>query len=1260
VFLNKCRLLSLKGGRGVNEDCHPRTIEMQPVSTHFPTWLSGAFQAGTAQGLLVVYPNEGARSQALNMLSGQGLAVDTTHHLTLGRLVDLLHLDLKRPRKLEDGPALFAVIHEFTLQAAERGDLPLLFAPTNESRTWLPFNTERLLSLHQGLMDLDNPWRWDEDPGAREFHAILQHVGVSLDGTHPSLVLRNLTETLVTSPTPFTLNDVAGVLILDAAPDYTESEISFLRALAKHRPIHHLCNPGSFRLGHHGSYIDDVPYVVQETLPSWLPSHEVFVPNSDEEEKALESQEIRRILLHQRAHATDAALDLVRSYCASESGTVLIVDGNADANGNTWRSRLSEIGLHMARPPEPLDTVPGINHLLRLARLPIGNNAWSMPQLRSLTSHQSLPILNGGVQTEPHPSQEDWEPRPHSDVLEGMARSFHVRGGPGALGRWLRTMANAKPQLGRDSERARQALEETQWWLACVARVWAPFIEGEERQALSERVLGCISGVSLPMPPVVQSGTDWLNHVMSCIDWGALIVRMGAYDRTIGALQLLSHSYGGVNQLLEKAGVEPPKTGQGFIDHLDRIVSGIKLPSERASNVDVRVLSPEEAHGVSADLVLLVGLDVDSWSMKLPKVPWLDAPTKLKLGMLHTDLAVRKGRHHLRHLLKAGRFVIVFDSTLEEGGGPAAPLAEWLADAQRTGAYAGYQGRPSFLPETEIIGENPSRCWQYDPTSPNQRWLSPRPFTMESSNGTMSGYRSGHRHRDVRQRTGLALREGRTEPGRINTRHGMAMAHEAPVLNDRLQRQPSFKDLEKLAYMPWSARNQFASTDELLLAPTRAQSKVGSMSQPEWPHLGMKKNGNSRGISIDPRPLPPPSFDGTVLSETFGNRSIGVHRDVWSASRLQPWLSCPRQAWMSGHLGAENEEDELEDIDHRTRGQIIHDAEAALLAAHGIPTGGEVSASLGPLNAGSCPTPEQGWDAVLAYLEENVPWLSRNDAIATHRCRDLIGVTPHEWQAHVDGEQTINPGGRLSRLIEEDYLLEHAAPIACEWSLADSTQHSVEVDASNDDEVPAPFRIRGHIDRVDEVHLSAAQRADAVKAGVLAEANHKQPLDLRDPKKGLPARRWVIIRDLKTVNGPKKGEHGHRHLKAIFDEIQLAMYARAWEVAHPGDRVVGVGVMEVGESSTHYVELDPEILPYLEGLSLGERTDVTHNQFRFVDDESYTSNGFRAWIHQRLQTARRAVDTAASGLVHPVPSSGCSFCNVRSVCPSSIHGGDVR
>ena len=63
-----------------------------------------------------------------------------------------------------------------------------------------------------------------------------------------------------------------------------------------------------------------------------------------------------------------------------------------------------------------------------------------------------------------------------------------------------------------------------------------------------------------------------------------------------------------------------------------------------------------------------------------------------------------------------------------------------------------------------------------------------------------------------------------------------------------------------------------------------------------------------------------------------------------------------------------------------------------------------------------------------------------------------------------------------------------------------------------------------------------------------------------------------IIRDIKTVNGPKPGDEGDRHRRAIYDELQLALYAKAWESAYPKDVVVGVGISEVGATTKHYVK----------------------------------------------------------------------------------------
>ena len=66
----------------MDEDHSSCTIEPHPAEEHFPAWLETSFIDGDANQLLVLYPNEASRKQALNVLSSHGLSVDTTHHLT--------------------------------------------------------------------------------------------------------------------------------------------------------------------------------------------------------------------------------------------------------------------------------------------------------------------------------------------------------------------------------------------------------------------------------------------------------------------------------------------------------------------------------------------------------------------------------------------------------------------------------------------------------------------------------------------------------------------------------------------------------------------------------------------------------------------------------------------------------------------------------------------------------------------------------------------------------------------------------------------------------------------------------------------------------------------------------------------------------------------------------------------------------------------------------------------------------------------------
>mgnify|MGYP003309221302 CR=1 FL=1 len=171
------------------------TLEAIASGDNLPTWLLEALCEGECENHLFLYPNEGSRNQILHRLAQSNIPVDTTHHLTLQRLIPLMILDLSLPPLLTNSAGLFLSIHARTKKAAESGSLPLMFAPQPQ-RQWSSYQTERLLSLHRSLSELNNPWVWDEDPGAKQFDSLLKKVGEQLGGTHPHHALPRLIQRL--------------------------------------------------------------------------------------------------------------------------------------------------------------------------------------------------------------------------------------------------------------------------------------------------------------------------------------------------------------------------------------------------------------------------------------------------------------------------------------------------------------------------------------------------------------------------------------------------------------------------------------------------------------------------------------------------------------------------------------------------------------------------------------------------------------------------------------------------------------------------------------------------------------------------------------------------------------------------------------------------------------------------------------------------------------------------------------------------------
>jgi hypothetical protein len=298
---------------------------------------------------------------------------------------------------------------------------------------------------------------------------------------------------------------------------------------------------------------------------------------------------------------------------------------------------------------------------------------------------------------------------------------------------------------------------------------------------------------------------------------------------------------------------------------------------------------------------------------------------------------------------------------------------------------------------------------------------------------------------------------------------------------------------------------------------------------------------------------------------------------------------------------------------------------------------------------------------ILEMVDEKAPWLRHSDAIATVRRLDLVGLNLEPYKAALDEGGDATTSGRFGRLLESELAANASALLAIEWPLTSGDKKGgimLELPESGE-AVPSGIRLRGTIDRVEIIPFPELGGGFVNESGEDSEC----PLDL-NLDESWNAQRLVVIRDLKSLEGPGKGKSGDRHLRELLEGVQLALYARAWEVTHPGDRVIGVGISEVGEESGLYIEADPEFQTHLSSLGIGNVECSTQTLYRRPNEisEPPTSNPFRAWMRHRLTAALRIGEMSENGRVIPTPSGlTCTYCSVKEACGlAPTVGGDRK
>ena len=1211
------------------------SMEAVPSGLAMPNWLTTSLLSGSR--LMVIHPSEQSRKQTIELLheKGGGKSIDTSHHLTINRLIGILHVDLRLPVLLEDDGILFEKTHRALSREASNHGFPLLLS--NPKHKWSRSRSRRLLSLYKELTKLRRPWDWEGDPGAKSCDKVLKFLESELQATHPLRLNRTVWNALRESEKPpFTISDVDGIIVLDHPSGISEIELAILKEISRLKPMHQLVNPGSHRLGFHGEYIEDIaPIRKSENLPEWLPKHEVWAPTSPVGWSSSAGEEKGRKVNHIMCESNEHTHLALANILAQIDGEIVVVSGDAESLKQRLRPFLESMGYRVREPTRKVIETSGVARILSMAKISRGEEAWSLNRLTQLWNQIELPMVWDILDLQ-HPIYQDWKPRLHPETLAELARGFHLLGGRGALRRWKYTLANASPRAGVEPKEMERKLEECQWWLSCITNWMYPILSSSDKEEVSSEVIGCSSGAELPIPDQPKDVTGWINSCLSEIDWMTLASRDEMFANSLPGLQQFAASLNRLSE--EKIELIP----DDFCEILEVISSHDEVSSNASHDSGIKILSPSQAYGLQSDYLILCGIDAETWSMKTPQIPWLDEGSRMKIGLHRPDEPLRIARHQLRHFLNSSQNVLIIDHSIEEGIELTGPLAEWFSEVSQEGGIQSLNEAPAYLNPELWHPETEDRFWEWKIIRDESK-LVYRVSSMESIESGIRTHRSGNLSRDLIQRAGIASIESRTPTVPPLNPNALIVAAETEILNDQFSRRRTGEELEIGQIHPFSSASQRILSSDLNLIPTKTKP-ANARESDNWPHLGiMAKRG--LGIPIDPRPIQPPS---TMLQELDGiTGRIAIKLDlpkVWSQGRLQSWLECPRRAWFEKHMYLGDDDKLDEDLAAVTRGNIVHVVEESILHSHGV-EGNEIQENPLPLFAGKIGSVENAWQIALKTLSENATWMRREDGISAHRCRDLIGVAPIQWKEWLEEGTPIPVGGRIGRMIESDFTLTNVAPIATEWELNSTEGRFVRLGLP---ELSESFLLRGRIDRVDQLINFEYD---------LSDAEEIIPLDF-ELKKPPKSKRLIILRDIKSIDGAKDNGGNERHLKGIFHELQLALYARAWEVANPGDRVIGVGATQVGNQTQHYIEVDPEFLDLCSKLNVGIVGGDTHDHYRMPGDSmDESSNPFRAWMRERITTALRVIDNAKSGNIHPEPSNMCKYCPIKDACPSAKRGG---
>ena len=991
--------------------------------------------------------------------------------------------------------------------------------------------------------------------------------------------MNELIEKLKNGTTPFTLLHASEVILVHIPSITSGQMLKFLRTIQQHVSIHEIHAPGSLGDGRAG-------------IRLWSESISTNRISSDSVHES-ESPTYVRIGTEGSEGEIEASLSILQGYISESdhsSPSVTIVDWAHDRRIDQWERHLLASGYWEYQPEHKVG--PSLRHLIETAT---SADAWSRTRMRRLS--RDLP-LNSVLSTFIHGPDST---QPLNVVLDPNEVSelggvHHIVGGSGALGAWLDILDT--PLRQELHPRRREARQSTQLALHALAHLLGPWLMPSDRERLSEQVVGCHDlETHLFLPPLTDPVEAISLLVQACPGHGS----SSDFVDAISSIQELT-------RLESLLGIDAEQDALAWAPRFFRMLED--QPSPSAHRHCIQILPPEQAAGSKCDLLILAGLSSEYSSTSMRKLPLLDEEQARNFGFRGPRDTLGGHLQIMDLCFASGINAVVLDPSAD-GITPLSLATLNVMD--------------------RLIWEKPPKWLQLSPGmfSKTDEWIHSR---WKAYGRHLLPTSQSHQHR--RARLGVMAREGMTSDllHRPLNNRSVAFPFDGLMLKNNLANQPRNAEVDDIYLLP-ERHPSLWSISKMTLTPSsknvpRHMSEHRSSNLPPGVLLGGRSPNGYNNPSRDPRPLHPrPS--GIVAHDARMGDGPPMKLERWSASGLRSWLECPRRAWMTRVLGVQIT-DALDDgvASHRV-GNILHRAWAETIADT---LGFVVHKERGDGGTNRLESSHHDVDEIIHDLTLRLihqeAWLRSGDAGAAALHRHLFGQDPWPMSNHDDDEPLLpRIDGIVRHLVQSEFNLESHRVL--------SLEHRFDTSHPDPPLIGSERSVHGAIDRVELLPFPSGKWLDSDAPFSIAPFGPERA--------EFNPRRCVMIRDIKFVQGsedrkrPKKRWH-----QMIFEDVQLALYARAWEVTNPGDMAVGVGGVIIGAQVDHFAikrqshqisgELDHG-LSMMHGLASSGHSDP-----------------FDGWLQERLSIAKNVIDAANMGRVPPTHGSFCSHCPVISAC----------